>query len=299
MSDTGKGILRHCDQLDRAWDKPGWPQTLLAIRLLIGGIGHTVSRTVDGAGLQIPRSGSTELIRDHMLRDQRWCIHQFHHLCREVCISTLLYLANLRRDTRPGRIHFWCQSHDRCVVNNINNDSFRPHHITTNCRCQSIRSPVGEMHKILRDGGIPVVRCRRNPARPPRLDYVRATPNARYAAISHLWADGLGDPSSHCLFLCQLETILDRIEKANRLFTTWSHWKPSALPKTHTIRPKVIYVWLDIFCVPLARDNTTSLSGSDLLHKVNMSVTVHSRRDRYDPRARWIAAWLGTTATFN
>lgn len=44
-----------------------------------------------------------------------------------------------------------------------------------------------------------------------QVEVVAHTPDTRYVAISHVWADGLGNPMGNSLPTCQLSYILKQV----------------------------------------------------------------------------------------
>lgn len=125
-----------------------------------------------------------------MTRKDAWCIHQLRYLVNQVTYETLYYLANVRRNTRPEVNHLECIDNECCVANNLRDSSTGSLHVWLNCTCDQAEAPIEDMHRILRDGGVPVLRYARTSNGERLLSYVQAVPNGQYAAISHVWADG-------------------------------------------------------------------------------------------------------------
>lgn len=134
------------------------------------------------------------LMTKHMVVSGYWCLHQYRYLCKEASYETLFYLANFRRYPRPETNHGKFLSHSHCILNNVNESTYKTLHTQAGCFCPPVEAPTTKLHQILREGGIPVLKYRQDSSGIPTIDCVWATPGAKYAAISHLWADGIGNP---------------------------------------------------------------------------------------------------------
>jgi hypothetical protein len=103
------------------------------------------------------------------------------------------------------------------------------------------------------------------------LSVEEASPESAYIALSHVWIDGLGNPSGNSIHRCQLQRIkrlLDATPEAglhHYLVNALSGCKiesgsskgfvPAFEPGT-IHRPKKDYLfWLDTLCVPLSRED--------------------------------------------
>ncbi|KAI9687452.1 MAG: hypothetical protein M1822_002062 [Bathelium mastoideum] len=150
------------------------------------------------------------------------------------------------------------------------------------------------MRSILRDGGIPILRCERSSSGfgTPSLSYVAAHPNIKYTAISHLWSDGLGQPSRNSLPQCQLIRLMNAVNEADAKFKTETNplygrlfdvyhefgsfsrntsypkwparviledgWYDRAARRTRTSMIETrdsIHLWLDVYCVPVDNED--------------------------------------------
>jgi hypothetical protein len=96
----------------------------------------------------------------------------------------------------------------RCLGEKVDQSSYRTAHVHGECDCPFLGPNVQEVVQILDDEQIPafVVRKRASSKSGHGLfiDVVRAKDTSGYAAISHVWADGLGNPSSNQLPTCQI-----------------------------------------------------------------------------------------------
>ena len=94
---------------------------------------------------------------------------------------------------------------------------------------------------IVREGSFPLITMV-NPSIEPYDVYpeiVKYEPGDVYFAISHVWADGLGNTRRNSLPLCQLITLRARLFRLLEIY-----W-------TSPTRPRRMAFWIDTLCVPL------------------------------------------------
>lgn len=201
------------------------------------------------------RGASVQLVRRHMLRNSKaWCIHQVDTLGAKVSYTTLVYLTGIQRHERHGVDHANCSRNPACVAFSIAlGKDFVTKHATSECTCASVEAPRAEQIKILERGGIPVLKCMQMESGTIDLSFVPMSPALKYVAISHVWADGLGDPFGHGLPRCQLLRLIGDARNALR-----TRAKPfrDVLADIFTKRSsgfrlnRPVYIWLDVYCIP-------------------------------------------------
>ncbi|OCK73243.1 hypothetical protein K432DRAFT_9004 [Lepidopterella palustris CBS 459.81] len=154
---------------------------------------------------------STSILYNHMIQNG-WCCHQLQHLFPRLSCCTLYFLASLRRHQRSPSEHQGCLTEATCLAHNIKEEEFHTRHIAPNCDCSFVPAPVDDMTKILERGEIPLLSWAKGNSGQFELSYVEATPGKRYIAISHLWADGLGNTHANQLPHCQMEKLVSRAQ---------------------------------------------------------------------------------------
>jgi hypothetical protein len=101
--------------------------------------------------------------------------------------------------------------------------------------------PAKELTKIVENGGILLIAFQ-HPSLDPydsRPIVTEYNPGCSYFAISHVWADGLGNPRRNSLPLCQLLALRIRLFKLLEMYWTTSR------------SPRFVAFWIDTLCVPL------------------------------------------------
>ncbi|KAK3632770.1 hypothetical protein LTR56_007125 [Elasticomyces elasticus] len=102
---------------------------------------------------------------------------------------------------------------------------------------------------------------------------------ATFVAISHLWADGLGNTEAHAVPNCQLERIIGYATSIKPTSREWAERGTSYQvqpPKKSrfTKESAQILLWLDVYCVPLPRDRRAAKLKSQAMEQMPL---VYSR----------------------
>lgn len=169
---------------------------------------------------------------DQALLEAGWCEGEIAKLNRQADCSTRFCLAQIDRWAQ-GRDHSRCSARAGCQAHQIDEPTYRTRHrpdCKGNAMCWGIRSPVGDVTKIIADGGYPVVNLADNSR---EVEAHPANHGDLYVTISHVWSDGLGNPHDNELPYCQLVYIQGLV---NALY-----------PESQ--RP--VKFWLDTLCIPV------------------------------------------------
>lgn len=178
------------------------------------------------------------------LLDSGWCKGELNDLygrCRRPTV--LLYLSTLDR-RYLAKNHSQC-TEDICYANQLNENAYEQGH-TQDCErtsCQKVFAPVDDIKAILRDGAIPIVRIASHAGNTgvtleaERFELGNRSRAPAYVAISHVWSDGMGNPSENALPECELRRIQRCVDNLDD--------SPSEQPSQH------LFFWMDTLCVPL------------------------------------------------
>lgn len=163
---------------------------------------------------------SLQCYKNQMLANG-WCHHQIEHLSRNTVygVQTLSYLANLQRSTRLVD-HARCLNHLTCVAYNTDSATYETRHIEPGCGCPSVPTPNAALDKIIRNGGVPLISIQESPNgdTPLTIEVSARTIMSKYIAVSHVWADGLGNPTSNALPLCQIKKLRLALSTLHKTF---------------------------------------------------------------------------------
>jgi hypothetical protein len=91
-----------------------------------------------------------------------------------------------------------------------------------------------------------------------------------YVAISHIWADGLGNPSANAIHLCQLRLIQERVDALAA-----RHYNKLCLQQP----PGHMPFWMDTLCVPAheGEAKTMAIASMETIYKKAVAVLVLDR----------------------
>ena len=165
------------------------------------------------------------------LRDETkglgWCLAALRRICKRNNYYTTLYVLQtvpLRDDLTQGSC-----SKEACIAHNIDVEDYVQRHTTPDCDCQYVSVPVDDVIRIIDSGQIPVISTTLNDNNTLKVESVmwlerpmwhihsedffgNRGPFRYYAAVSHVWADGLGNPNANALPKCQFRHIVTRLK---------------------------------------------------------------------------------------
>ena len=167
------------------------------------------------------------------------CPSKIRMVCKmATTVQTLFFASHLLQLPIP-------QGHDKCAEHtcsayNNSLESYQTRHVTSQCACKHLEIELGDLEHILEDGHLPLVRIR--PGRTLAelsLDLVSTRDFPAYVALSHVWAEGLGNPRENALPRCQLVYLRETVD--------------SMRPLLEMQEDQELLFWCDTLCCP-ARD---------------------------------------------
>ena len=219
-----------------------------SIKFSIAAVGELFSQTVN-FGIQIHK-----IKRD--LLGMNWAIGYFnqdvktemkaHGWCpsdiarSEVKFKSIqtLHLIRMMDKTLPKRDHRDCTDLS-CKFYQIDMGEYSVDHQEPNCRCELLQVKPTSLTTILENGDrIPLLRLTGD-LKNLDAEIIESTDNTPYIAISHVWADGLGNPSANALHRCRL-FHLRALTTSIATTEQQAGANPGAIP----------LIWLDTLCCP-------------------------------------------------
>lgn len=169
----------------------------------------------------------------HLMRQNGWCPNDIVRLDAETRrVGTLYYYSNLE-PPRPGKDHSSCSA-TRCVALHIDPTIYKLAHKSVDCACPVLYVDSVATAAILSKGSIPLIEIEdQGVADLPKINIREVADDHDFVAISHLWAEGSGNPDDNALHGCLLSHMSTLINQ---------------LPKDED---KTMPFWLDTLCVPL------------------------------------------------
>lgn len=192
-----------------------------------------------------------------------WAINNFS--AQSAYYISLLWAPRIPMAQQPSgnpiEGHAEC-SPAKCCFLQVNEDDYVVKHQPECDSCRMMAPDIGEVSRILGEGGIPIIRLRTSSnyqssiggsAHSPALgvqdsidmDVIPYQEGLVFCAISHVWSDGLGNPYVNALPHCQVRALSSAAISAQQADDL--HVKE--LPKEAEI-----LIWIDTLCIPLIRE---------------------------------------------
>ena len=143
-----------------------------------------------------------------------WCPAQADSLWNShLSFDVFFYLEKMDRRQDPLRKdrHLNC-SHSECYALNA---PTKPQHRDPLCDCAEIAIDEEGWRRlldILQSNSIPLLRLTRN-GENLKMEVVRKDSQSKYVALSHVWADGLGNREQNSLHKCQVDYLFSRLRR--------------------------------------------------------------------------------------
>ena len=184
------------------------------------------------------------------MKSHGWCPRDVASV--RTSFNTLSAVEFTRRLRKPelGINHAQCID-EVCVAMQLNPDhsAFELTHTAGDCHCQALGPKLIDIVQSLESGKTPLLRIEGESADDMIVHVVPRTANVAYVALSHVWADGLGNPNANELSRCQLLRLKSLIESL-RGMQRWNSQRPEQ---------RELLLWCDSLCVPVAPGPTPTL----------------------------------------
>ncbi len=181
----------------------------------------------------------TEEIKERMV-NANWCPNDFARVRdRFQSIQLLSYYSRMKKPL--SKLHHRNCTEDRCVAHSINLSQYRTRHCE-DCDegtfCEDVSIDNHPIMNILQSGALPLLLIKRRIDEPRKVSVElcsSASKGNNYVAISHVWADGMGNPDANSLPQCQLVRLSDIVDSMDD-------------------GGQRAMIWLDTFCCPVDPD---------------------------------------------
>ncbi|KAJ7214175.1 hypothetical protein B0H12DRAFT_1155634, partial [Mycena haematopus] len=171
-----------------------------------------------------------------MMVENCWCPMDVRRFTSDVGIDGHYYLALKKYPSEEYRHGGCTESACRALI--VDEGTYVVQHVDPGCSCEEEMATEAVV-EVVKQGGVPVVAWRKNVQDGGSRFIVEnaISQNVAYVAISHVWADGLGNPRRNALPACQLERLQARV---NAVF-----------PETDN---SPVRFWMDTLCIPVAEE---------------------------------------------
>lgn len=150
--------------------------------------------------------------------------------------ATLFYFCKMEQPRNMDHSH--CRR-VQCVANQSDPSQSKTLHRCQRANCGMLGADLEALHSILDEGCIGLLDVSgEDNLETMHLRMVCSRESHRYVALSHVWADGLGNPASNSLPKCQVAYVARLVRDLNR--------------KRYGARNERSLIWLDTMCCPVA-----------------------------------------------
>jgi Heterokaryon incompatibility protein (HET) len=217
--------------------------------------------------------------RDAM-RAVGWCPNDIHRVFeRFQSVSSRSFFENLRLSSDVTR-HTAC-SPLMCGVHDTTNVPVQPRHVEDYCACRPVGIPNSDLTSIYRDALIPCLTIHLDEEADEyrfaisQIDLsTRASGSVPYAALSHVWSEGLGNSTANSLPRCQLQHLHTRFKRIFEHQDPQTDWKE-------------INIWIDTICCPVERGEGKSLALSrmrEIYQNALFVIVIDASLQNWQPR---------------
>lgn len=201
-----------------------------------------------------------------------WCPFDVDRVDKTATSATLLYYLAHLPPPRPDANHSLCTK-DVCTSMTIDS-SYRTRHISQDCQCTSEFSDNPSVINALQGDEIPLIQellqlktvegrikgaenfnttwLVEDTDAEPKFEIVESGKGRKFVAISHVWAEGLGNPHGNSLPLCALKWISNHVDRFSFSSDDDSdEGEHQERPSEKAMQGKTPF-WLDTICVPVS-----------------------------------------------
>ena len=149
-------------------------------------------------------SAGEDTVFERLLGRSGFCPSQIEIMIRSsASLQFLYFFASMHDSVSAGR-HGLCDN-VKCVAYQTDFQNYATQHVNRTCRCDDFCVDLSSLNNILETGALALLRIRgADTLDQLTVEVVASQPDSRYLALSHVWADGLGNAKANALPLCQL-----------------------------------------------------------------------------------------------
>ena len=216
------------------------------LRVSIASVGEVLTYAVDTAFLVVPKESRCPYMWSLAVNNARWseqmkingwCPSEIQKANRESYSIQYLYFIGKMKET--GIVSHQSCSEWRCEASQNIMSFYQGRHRTDDCTCTDYSVDLEAIIRILAKGRLPLLRIRNhNDSESFSVAVMESHSNSQYVALSHVWADGLGNAKANALPQCQLSHIKTLVAELAKI-------------SGPTDESSELLVWIDTLCCPV------------------------------------------------
>ena len=142
------------------------------------------------------------------MKDAGWCPIDIVAVSQRFSSAQMLYFLSRMRKLEPRRSHADCSS-EMCRWNQIKKEDYRTLHTIKGCSCDNVSANIDSFQACLDDDKLALLSLSNTAesSNDVSLEVVPYSGREDFVAISHVWANGLGNPHQNSLPSCQIKYL--------------------------------------------------------------------------------------------
>ena len=195
------------------------------------------------------RTISEEFRKSVLLEQGNCCPSQMQMLVKDFgSLQALSFVASCFHEDGVQWDHASCDG-NICRAGDSVTSGQVTRHVSDSCGCEFLSVDEDLLADCLKKGCVPLLRIKEGTNLDKMsIEVVASTDSTSYVALSHVWADGLGNPSATALPRCQLSRLKGLIDNLD----------PVALDRPEDA-PEML-LWCDTLCCPVASSEAHSMA---------------------------------------
>jgi hypothetical protein len=199
------------------------PEFNHAVRCSIAALGELFMTTINFAfemlGLPLfGRDWKTGFLNEDMKASMvahGWCPSDVARAEAKYMHIQTLFIACMLDRSLPPRNHSRCTA-SACNLYQINNGTYKEQHEDVGCNCDQLVVPESAITPLplFKEGKFPLLLLKGD-LHNLTYEIIESGDDAPFIAISHVWADGLGNPHANSLHKCKLQRLRTLVDAVN------------------------------------------------------------------------------------
>lgn len=171
------------------------------------------------------------------LHGSSWCPYQARMILESTMSVQTIHFMSLLGEQDAIQPHRGC-SQDQCVTSQVDLALYETQHYNSKCQCDFAEVDNAVMESILQAGSYPLLHITRdNNFGGLNVKLLASSPEVPFVAVSHVWADGLGNPRANSLPKCQLAALYEWVRQLLGCVSEAEHVEE-------------VFLWCDTMCCP-------------------------------------------------
>jgi hypothetical protein len=200
------------------------------------GLHKVLSESADGRFPATSRIWKTKQIIPFQVTNWKlWCLSERQMIQSNFDTTTLHFTSTLGRETQTLD-HSSC-NYNHCFARQLDEGNYQRRHVFEGCKCLDLQPDILSIIATLEAGEIPCIQISR-PGSDLQNVEISVVSSGPFVAISHVWADGLGNSSANSMYSCQLLRLGNIVRQLS-------------IDDNPCNQRSDTVIWIDALCIPV------------------------------------------------